>query len=232
MAHDGKMNEGIISTQLGLKGMPAIAEELMIARDLMLAEYNNCAIHIGGLSSKGSVDLIRKAKQKGIKVTCDVHAANLFLEDNLLTGFDTNYKVMPPLRTAEDRQALIAGLMDDTIDVICSDHTPHDIESKMVEFDVAAFGMIGLESFWGVVNTSLSKQLSIDKIIQKITYNPRQILNIAVPKIKVNEKANLTAFNLDEKWIFSLNDIYSKSKNTAFIGTKFTGKVVQTIANK
>jgi dihydroorotase len=232
IANEGKMNEGKVSTMLGLKGIPAIAEELMIQRDLLLAAHNKIAIHIGGVSSAGSVALIRNAKKEGVKVTCDVHAVNLLLQDEVLQDFDTNYKVMPPLRTQTDIDALIQGLQDDTIDVICSDHTPQDTESKVKEFDIAEFGMIGLETFYGVLCKALGNKISIEKLVEKIAINPRKIFDIEVPKIALNHKANLTVFSPSQSWKYELDHGLSKSKNSPFDGCEFKGKVLRTILNK
>ncbi len=232
IANDGKMNEGKVSTMLGLKGIPAIAEELMLQRDLMLAAHHNLAIHIGGVSTAGSVALIRNAKKEGVKVTCDVHAVNLLLQDEVLQDFDTNYKVMPPLRTQADIEALIQGLQDDTIDAICSDHTPQDIESKVKEFDIAEFGMIGLETFYGVLCNALGNKMSTEKLVEKIAINPRKIFDIELPKIALNQKANLTVFSPSQTWKYELDKGLSKSKNSPFDGYEFKGKVIKTILNK
>lgn len=232
IANEGKMNEGKISTMLGLKGIPAIAEELMLQRDLMLATHHHLAIHIGGVSTAGSVALIRNAKKEGVKVTCDVHAVNLLLQDEELQDFDTHYKIMPPLRTQKDIDALIEGLKDDTIDVICSDHTPHDIESKVKEFDIAEFGMIGLESFYGVLCNALGNKISTEKLIEKIAINPRKIFDIEVPKIAVNQKANLTVFSPTQRWKYDIDNCISKSRNSPFDGYEFKGKVINTILSK
>jgi dihydroorotase len=232
IANEGKMNEGKISTMLGLKGIPAIAEELMLQRDLMLASHHNIAIHIGGLSTAGSVKLIRNAKKDGIKVTCDVHAVNLLMHDEVLQEFDTNYKIMPPLRTQADIEALIEGLQDNTIDVICSDHTPQDTESKVKEFDIAEFGMIGLETFYGVLCSAIGNKISIEKLIEKIAINPRKIFDIEVPKIDLNQKANLTVFSPTKSWKYDLGLGMSKSRNSPFDGYEFKGSVLKTILTK
>jgi dihydroorotase len=232
IANDGKMNEGKVSTMLGLKGIPAIAEELMLQRDLMLAANHNIAIHIGGVSTAGAVALIRNAKNEGVKVTCDVHAVNLLLQDDVLQDFDTNFKVMPPLRTQTDIEALIQGLQDDTIDAICSDHTPQDTESKVKEFDIAEFGMIGLETFYGVLCNALGNKISTEKLVEKIAINPRKIFDIEVPKIALNQKANLTVYSPSHSWKYELDQCHSKSKNSPFDGYEFKGKVVSTILTK
>jgi dihydroorotase len=232
IANDGKMNEGKVSTMLGLKGISAIAEELMLQRDLMLAAHHNIAIHIGGLSTAGSVALIRNAKKEGIKVTCDVHAINLLLKDEKLLDFDTNYKIMPPLRTQQDIDALIEGLKDNTIDVICSDHTPQDTENKVKEFDIAEFGMLGLETFYAVLCNALENKISMEKLIEKIAINPRKIFDIEVPKIAIHQKANLTVFSPTQQWKYELDKGLSKSKNSPFDGDVFKGKVIKSMLNK
>jgi len=222
----GQMNESPSSTQLGLKGIPSLSEEMMINRDLFLAEYADCRIHVSTVSSAKSVDIIRKAKAKGIKVSCDVAAHQLMLDDSLLEGFDTNYKVTPPLRSKEDIEALKKGVADGTIDVICSDHSPEDIENKKKEFDHAAFGMIGLETAFAIATTSTKGSLSLEKLVEKFTMNPRRILSLPVPEIKEGAKANLTLFDSEIEWTFAEKDIVSKSKNTPFVGTTFKGKPI------
>jgi len=220
----GKMNEGINSTLLGLKGMPALAEELMIARDIALAQYNDCSIHFTCISSAKSVELIRNAKSQGLKISADVSAHQIALDDANLSAFDTRFKVKPPLRTREDIVALIAGLADGTIDAICSDHSPETIEEKKKEFDHAAFGIIGLETCFGVLNKSLRDQLSLETIISKISSGPRKTLNLPAITIKEGETACLSLFNPDLKWIFEKKHIHSKCANTPFIGHELVGK--------
>lgn len=227
---DGKMNEGEVSTSLGLKAMPSIAEELMVARNIYLAEYTESSIHLSSISTAKSVDLIRYAKSKKLKVTASVNAYNIMLDDSALNDFNTNYKVSPPLRTKADIDALKKGLADGTIDVIVSDHCPEDEENKTVEFDHAAFGMIGLETAFAVANSNRGK-LTLNKLIEKITINPRQIFGLDIPQIKEGEKANLTMFDPDLIWTLKGKDIHSKSKNTPFIGTEFTGKALGIINN-
>ncbi len=232
IAGSGSMNEGIVSTKLGLKGIPNLAEELMLQRDLMIAAHHRTSIHIGGISTAGSVELIKAAKKAGVKVTCDVHVVNLALTDEALMDFDTNYKIMPPLRTEKDKKALIEGLKDGTIDVICSDHSPEDTESKVKEFDTAAFGMIGLETFYGILNKAIGKELSVDQIIEKIAINPRKIFDIPIPTVNLNQKAELTLFCPSETWTYSTENGFSKSKNSPFNKVKLTGKAVRTILAK
>lgn len=223
---DGKMNEGVNSTRLGLKGIPALAEELCVARDLFLAEYNDMHIHFQTITSAGTVELIRNAKKKGIKVSCEVSANHLLLDDSMLETFDSNYKVKPPLRTKKDIDALKAGLKDGTIDAIVSDHTPHDPESKVKEFDLASFGIISLETAYAALNTALDGYLTTEEIVQKIAVNPRKICRLKQVTIKESENAEITLFDPSLKWTFGSEDIRSKSRNTPYIGFEFTGKAI------
>ena len=226
---NGQMNEGKMSTSLGLKGIPALAEEVMVARNLFLCEYTNGKIHFQSVSTAGSVDLIRQAKKKGLKVTASVNAHHLALDDSSLSEFDTNCKINPPLRIKEDMDALKKGLADGTIDAITSDHSPEDEETKKVEFDYAAFGMIGLETCFALANTY--SNLKLNDLVKKFAVNPRQILGLPVPKIKEKEKANLTFFLPNKEWKFEEKNIRSKSKNSPFIGKKMKGKVMAVVNN-
>jgi dihydroorotase len=221
----GQVNESIFSTHLGMKGIPSLAEELMLNRDIFLNEYADGKVHFSSISTAKSVDLIRKAKSKGMKVSCDVAAHNILLDDTVLAEFDTNYKVKPPLRTKDDIKAIIEGLKDGTIDSISSDHTPEDVENKKKEFDLAAFGMIGLETAYSVANTALQKAIDTEKLIEKLAISPRKVLGLAIPIIKESEKANLTLFNPDEEWTVETHHLQSKSKNSPFVGMKLIGKV-------
>lgn len=225
----GKINEGIISTKLGLKGIPAIAEELIVSRDLFLAEYCEAAIHLTNISTKKSVQLIKEAKAKGLNVTADVNSYHLLLDETEMETFDSNLKVLPPLRTKDDIKALIKGIKEGTIDVVCSDHTPEDIENKQCEFDHAAFGMINLQTSFATMNTALKSKLSVDEIIATITTKPRNVLKIKQPEIKEGTLANLTLFCPNTEFALEKKDIVSKSKNTALIGRKLSGKVVGVI---
>ena len=230
LANDGKINEGEMSTQLGVKGIPALAEELMVARDISIAEYNSTSLHLGTVSTAKSVDLIREAKKKGIAITCGVAVHNLVLTENALFEFDSNYKVKPPLRTQADVDALWKGLLDGTVDVICSDHTPQDLESKEREFDTASFGIIGLETCFALIN-STNKKLKPEQLIEKISIVPRKILNLPLPIIKEGNNANLTLFSPKTKWIFTEKEIQSKSKNSPFKGLELKGKVLGIVNN-
>jgi len=231
ISQDGKMNEGNTSTILGLKGIPALAEELMVGRNIFLAEYTNAPIHISNISTQKSVSLIKQAKANGLKITSSINAYNIALDDTALLGFDSNYKLNPPLRIKSDMEALRKGLADGTIDAITSDHRPQDIESKDIEFDYASNGMIGLESAFGLINTNKGK-IKLETIIEALTTNPRTILKLEQPKIAEGQQANITLFDPEAEWIFEKKSIRSKSANTPFIGTKFKGKVIGIINKK
>ena len=220
----GMMNEGINSTLLGMKGMPGLAEEIAVARDLQLCEYCETGLHFTAVSTAKSVSLIREAKAKGLKVTADISVYSLAADDSALHDFDTNYKVKPPLRTQTDIEALKQGLLDGTIDAICSDHTPEDIENKAVEFEIAAFGITGLESAYGIIQKNTKDVLSVEQVIEKLSYGPRQVLKHPNSTIFVGGKANLTLFNPIAEWTFGEDHIKSKSRNTPFIGASLVGK--------
>lgn len=227
----GQMNEGVSSTHLGLKGMPGLAEELMVARDIYLAEYCNAPLHLTNISTKKSVQLIKEAKKKGIKITADTNSYHLLLDETTLADFDSSYKVMPPLRTKEDIKALVKGLKEGTIDAVCSDHTPEDIENKQCEFDHAAFGMINLQTSFATANTATADKLTLEELIATMTTKPRAILKIENPTLKEGVKANLTLFNPAAKWSLTKEYIASKSKNTPLIDQELTGKVYGVVNN-
>lgn len=228
IAGKAKVNEGEISTILGMKGIPPLAEELMIARDLYLAEYTGSRIHFTTISTTRSVELIREAKRKGLEVTCDVAAHHLVLTDEALIGFDSLYKVKPPLRTRDDVNALLKGLKDGTIDAIVSQHTPHEVEFKDVEFEVAEFGIIGLQTAFAL---ALQAGLDLELIIQKLAVNPREILNVDQAIIAEGQDANLVLLDIDEEWEYNKKNNKSKSYNSPFIGLNLKGKVVLTCNN-
>lgn len=222
IAGKAKMNEGLMSTYLGMKGNPSLAEELMIARDLYLAEYNDARIHFSTISSVKSVDLIRKAKKAGVKVSCDVALHHLLFTENELEGFDSNFKVKPPLRTKKDQTALIGGLNDGTIDAIVTQHSPHEIEFKNVEFEIASYGIIGLQT---ALPVALKAGLSLETIIEKMAIAPRNILGISIPELKTGNSANFILFNPEEEWVLNEESNRSKSSNSPFFGKKLIGKV-------
>ncbi len=218
---NGVVNEGIVSTKLGLKGIPNLAEELIIERNLFLLEYTGGKLHIPTISTAKSVELIKKAKEKKLNVTCSVSVHHLALTDELLQEFDTRHKVLPPLRNEADRLALVNGVLDDTIDCITTDHNPIDIEHKKMEFDLAKYGTIGLESAFGALNNILP----LEKIIQKLTYG-KNIFTNDNNSVSKGEKANLTLFTIDDEYTFGKENIISKSKNSAFMGQKMKGKAI------
>jgi len=222
IAGKGMMNEGEVSTYLGMKGIPALAEELLISRDLYLAEYNDAPVHFATISTAQGVDLVRKAKQKGLKVTCDVAAHHLVLSEKALEGFDSNYKVKPPLRTDDDVQALKEGLLDGTIDAIVSQHNPQEIEYKNVEFEIASFGIIALQT---VLPLALRAGLSAEVIVEKLAINPRKILGIEVPTLSEGKEANLVLFDAEKFWTFNSATNKSKSNNSPFFNTELKGRV-------
>ncbi|HTK19160.1 MAG TPA: dihydroorotase, partial [Mucilaginibacter sp.] len=228
IAGKAKVHEGEVSTLLGMKGIPSLAEELMVARDLYLAEYTESRIHFSTISTERSVDLIREAKKKGLQVTCDVAVHHLLLTDEALMGFDSQYKVKPPLRTQKDVKALLKGLKDGTIDAIVSQHTPHEVEFKNVEFEMAEFGMIALQTSFA---TALEAGLSLETIIEKMAINPRKILNVDMPVIAEGTEANLVVLDKDAEWVYDKSNNKSKSYNSPFIGKKLKGSVLLTYNN-
>jgi dihydroorotase len=215
----GIANEGPTATQLGLKGIPNLAEEIQVARALGIAEYTGGKIHIPTLSTAKSVQLIQEAKAKGIRVSCSVSAHHLVLNDSCLVGFDSRYKVSPPLRAESDRLALIEGVLNGTIDCICSDHNPMDTEHKNVEFDLAKDGTIGLESAFGALLTVLPLPVVLDKLTAG-----KRVFGLPDSTIEVGTKANLSLFNPDETWFFDSAHIRSKSKNAALLDVNMKGR--------
>lgn len=226
IAGKGIVNEEENSTKLGLKGIPNLSEELQIARDIFLLEYTDGKLHIPTISSAKSVALIREAKTKGLNISCSVSVLNLILTDDAIIDFDTNYKVLPPLRTKTDQTALIEGLKDGTIDFVTSNHLPIDIEHKKVEFDHAKFGSIGLESLFGALNTIFETE----KVIALLTQHKLRF-GIEATEIKVGAKACLSLFNPTKEYYFTVDAIYSTSKNAALIGQKLKGKALGIINN-
>lgn len=217
---NGVVNEGIASTRLGLKGIPALAEEIHVARNLFLLEYTGGKLHIPTVSTAKSVSLIREAKAKGLQVSCSVAVHHLVMTDEKLSGFDTRYKVTPPLRDEKEREALIAGVIDGTIDMITTDHNPLDIEHKKMEFDNAKNGTIGLESAFGALLTVLP----VAVIVTKLTAG-KNTFGIEKHPIKEGHKASLSLFTTEGNWEFTKENILSKSKNSAFLGQPMQGKV-------
>jgi dihydroorotase len=225
----GQMHEGIESTMLGLKGMPRIAEEVAISRNIKLLNYAGGRLHLAKLSTAKSISLIRAAKGK-MNITCDIAAYQPLLDDTMLAGFDTNYKVNPPLREKSDNDALIKGLNDGTIDVICSGHLPQDEESKSIEFDHADPGIINLQTFASNL-VALSKYIDWDVLIEKVTHGPRSVLSLENPVIDVEAKANLTLLDPRHTWTLDETTNLSNSKNSPWFGQSITGKAVAVFNN-
>ena len=226
MCLEGQINEGKMSTMLGLKGIPNIAEEIRIARDIDLTEYSDGKLHFSTVSTKKSFNLINKAKKKGVNISCDIAAHQLILFDEMISDFDTNLKLFPPIRDKKIIKEIIKQIQNGTIDVICSDHSPVEIEKKKCSFNNADFGMIALETTFPICNTVLKKHVSIEKIVELLSVNPRKILNIPYPKIEKKKIANLTIFDPSEEWTYLEKNIKSKSKNSPFINKTFTGKII------
>ncbi|MFI5221897.1 MAG: dihydroorotase family protein [Bacteroidia bacterium] len=222
----GRMHEGGMSTSLGMKGITPIAEEIIIHRDIELAKYVSAPIHISHISSKGSVEIIRKAKKQGVPVTCDVAVANLVFTDESLKKFDSNYKLTPPLRSKSDRKALWDGLIDGTIDCIVSDHHPEDTEHKDVEFEYAAYGMIQLQTAYSLLNMNAPKNFSDKDLIRCLSVNPRKILNIEPVKIEKGGRAELTLFDKKRNWKYESKNNCSRSANSPLLNTELKGMAV------
>jgi dihydroorotase len=226
IAHGGNMNEGIMSTQLGLHAAPKLAEELMVSRDIYLAEDTNSRLHFTSVSTKKSVELIRQAKAKGLKVTAAVNAYNLLLDDSYLHDFDTNFKAIPHVRNQEDIDALLEGLSDGTIDAICSGHTPLHIDEKKVEFDNAEFGISSIDIAFSIAAKATENKLTHEQLIEKFSSSPYSILKLNRTTIEENQNAILTVYNSDMGFEVSSTDILSKGKNCPFVGMQLKGKVL------
>ena len=230
LTEGGCMNEGIVSTELGLKGMPAEAEDIMVYRDIALLEKTGGRLHVAHISSKNSVDLVRQAKSRGLPVTCEVAPHHFTLTDEAVRGYDTNTKMSPPLRTISDVDAIKKGLKDGTIDIIATDHAPHDIVDKQVEYQNACFGIVGLET---ALPLSLKlvdeKILSMSELIKKLTSTPAGIFNLSSGNLSLGNDADILIFNPNFEYSIDISKFHSKSKNSPFDGWKVKGKVIRTL---
>ena len=229
ISHHGVMHEGKMSTSLGLKSDPSLSEEIMVARDLAVAEYTDSPIHFMTISTAGTVDQIKRAKKRGVQVTCDVAIANLVWNDTALEDFDSNYKVTPPLRSEKDRKALIKGVKDGVIDCIVTNHSPQNIEEKHCEFDLAGYGQSSIETAYSLYQTHLSKLIDLTTWVNAISTNTRNLFNLGSYQINEGQKANLTVFDTEMEWTVKASDLKSKSKNSAVIGETLIGKVVDVV---
>ncbi|HEY87604.1 MAG TPA: dihydroorotase [Dehalococcoidia bacterium] len=234
LTEGGQMNEGIISTKLGLRGIPAAAEEIIVARDLALAQLTGGRLHIAHVTTEGSVDLIRRAKKKGIRVTAEVTPHHLILTEEKVVGYDTNTKVNPPLRTEWDIQALIQGLKENVIDIIATDHAPHTEADKLCEFTLAPFGISGFETALGSLMSLVHDgQLTLSTLISKLTCEPAKIIGNKYGKLGTlasGASADITLFDPDTNWVVDTRGFASKGKNTPLDGSLLKGKVMATIS--
>jgi len=227
LAKDGVMHEGVYSTRLGLKGIPAAAEETMVSRDLILAEMTGSKYHVAHLSTRRSLERVREAKSRGLRVTAEVTPHHFTLTDSAVADYDTNAKMNPPLRSSDDLAAIVEGISDGTIDAIASDHAPHHVNLKMLEFDLAAFGITGLETAVGLALTKLP--LSITRLIELFSINPQKIMKVVPWGLFEGSDADLTILDLNRTWTFDVNQSRSRSRNSPFYGWPMKGKAVGTI---
>ncbi|MGA3164424.1 MAG: dihydroorotase, partial [Verrucomicrobiota bacterium] len=253
---DGVMNEGYWSTVLGLRGWPAAGEEMIVARNILLAELTGARVHCQHLSAAGSVRLLREAKKRGVPISSEACPHHFTLTDAAVAGsekfwgndgkipakfqngelpewpaYDTNFKMNPPLRSARDREAILEGLADGTIEILCSDHAPHCDYEKEVEFDYAPFGVTGLETELALALMQLvhAKRISLPDLVAKFTVNPARLLNLEKGTLSIGSDADVTVFDPDREWVFSAEESASKSKNSPFFNWKLKGKAVATI---
>ncbi|MBA7604161.1 Dihydroorotase [subsurface metagenome] len=231
LSEDGQMNEGMLATQLGLRGIPAAAEEIMVARDLTLAQLPGARLHIAHVSTEGSVEIVRRGKEEGIRVTAEVTPHHLTLTEEEVIGYDTNAKVNPPLRTKRDIQALIQGLRENVIDAIATDHAPHTEMDKRCEFALAPSGISGFETALGsLMRLVHDGQLVLTTLIAKLTGEPARIINYdQLGTLKIGTPADITIFDPDKDWVVDTKTFASKGKNTPLAGSVLKGKVMATI---
>jgi dihydroorotase len=228
---NGVMNEGIVSSKLGLRGRPNAAEDIATARDIELVRLIKCQFHFQHVSTRGAVEMIRRARAEGLPITAEATPHHIALTDEEFVKYDTFYKMNPPLRTEKDRQAVLKGLEDGTIDVIATDHAPHAFEEKDQDIEVAPFGAIGLESAFGVVMTELfhGRKWKLEEIVRKMSLTPAEILKKSnFGRLKTGEQANFILVDAEKDWVFSEDNVHSKSLNSCFYGKKLKGKVLHT----
>ena len=228
---EGAMNEGDVSTSIGIRGIPTASEDIMIARDIILSEYLNIPVHICHVSTKGGVRMIRDAKARGVKVTCETCPHYFTLTDDMCADYDTNFKMHPPLRTEEHKQAIIEGIKDGTIDAIATDNAPHHADEKVCEFSVALNGILGFETAFALGYTYLVKtgEITLEKLIDLMCYGPSKILKLGRGGMNVGDDADLAVFDLDHEFTFEKNKMLSKSRNTPYDGWKLYGETILTI---
>jgi dihydroorotase len=231
LSDGGQMHEGEVSTRLGIEGIPAASEDVAVARDVRLAEITHGRLHVCHVSSRRSVEIIRRAKDRGVRVTAEVTPHHLSLTDETVEGFDSNFKMNPPLRSEADRRALIEGLGDGTLDAIATDHAPHAELEKLVEFDEAPFGVIGLETSLAVSITTLVEggPLDLPTVLERMTSAPARILGLEAGRLRPGALADVVVFDPEARWTFTRDDIRSKSTNSPFLGTKLRGRVLLTL---
>ncbi len=232
IAQSNQVNEGVVSINMGIKGSPDIAEDMIVDRDILLQQYADAKLCIHGISTKGAVQRIKKAKTKSDKIYCAVSYLNLICSEEQMLDYDTNYKVNPVLRTTSDQNALLSALKTGTIDYICSNHVPLEPEAKDVEFPYATSGATGLETLYAAINTKLGSRLSTPILIESVTTSPRKMLNISIPEIKPEVIAKLTCWDPTIEWIYSRTSKKSKSANNPLLDKKLTGKVIATFNGK
>lgn len=233
LAHEGHMHEGLVSYELGVKGRPAVSEDLAVARDILLAEMTGGHIHIAHVSTKNTVDMVRRAKQKGLAVTCEVTAQHLSFTDEYLREYNPAFKMAPPIRSEDHRQALLEGVKDGTIDAIITDHAPHAFEEKDVEFCCAPNGFSGLETSLGAVLTHAyhTDILTLDEIVTLMSTRPAELLHLDGGVLEEGKAADITVFDPDKTWTVDRNKFYTKGKVSPFDGMKLTGKAVLTVVD-
>ncbi|MCE5203737.1 MAG: dihydroorotase [Coriobacteriales bacterium] len=231
LSRPGVVNEGVVSTRLGLPGWPAAAEEVMVARDIRLSELTGCRVHLAHLSTARSVDLVREAKARGVRVTCEVTPHHLFLDEDALVSYDTNLKMNPPLRTAADRHALVEGLLDGTVDAIATDHAPHAPHEKELEFELAPFGTTGLETALSLVNTHLvaTGRLSWNDVARLMSSGPRAVFGLPRVRIEPGQVADITVVDPEARVEVAADSFVSASRNSAFIGQRLLGRASEVL---